>query len=669
MTAVSRQGGDDSEGCERAPSPITARAVLLGAVLVLVLAVTNPYLAFIVDYWTVGSGAVLNGPIAALFLLVLLNGPLQRLAPKYAFARSELLAAYAMAIVCVGLAQAGGLPYIATTTTLPFYMATPENRWEELVWPHIPVWLQLSDTQYASWFWEGAPSGAGVPWAVWLRPLVAWGVFVFALMVAIYCLAALVRKDWIERQRLTFPIVELPLAITGDSPRPSLRSSFLNNRLFWVGFALPGLYVITDWLNLVYPNFPAVRLHDIEVGRTFAGMSLPWSALSDMRLSIIFPVIGISYLVPTEVSLSLWLFYVLFQLHMLVWASFGVGPWGGGAAAVEPYSFATFMEAGGAIGLCGAILYRSRGAVRLALSGLFGREQKGGDAYSPLSYRWALIGFVLANAFMFWWLARAGMSWWGFLLLMGLAYAAMLCSGYLVASGGVMFPTYSASPTTVLLRSIGGASFKPDSLAMMLTVESMFVIEGFPAPLPQVLHSSKLFHTARIQARRFTPAAGLATVITIVFGLIAILVTLHRHGAGTLDQWPWTWPSWSICAPLAGNIRDPAMPENWLRTALGIGASFVLLLVWLQSRFIWWPISPYGFLIASTYMMNHMLWASTFIGWAAATIVLRYGGPRLFRQLRPAFLGLVLGYYITKLPITVLSALFGVTQRWGLFAY
>jgi hypothetical protein len=111
------------------------------------------------------------------------------------------------------------------------------------------------------------------------------------------------------------------------------------------------------------------------------------------------------------------------------------------------------------------------------------------------------------------------------------------------------------------------------------------------------------------------------------------------------------------------------MPDTWLQTAMGIGAAFVLLLVWLQSSFVWWPLSPYGFLMGGTYMVNHMMWSSTFVGWLAATIVLRYGGLRLFRELRPLFLGLVLGYYITKLPITVLSAVFGVTQRWGLFSY
>jgi hypothetical protein len=651
------------------PSPITARAIALGLILVFVLVVTNPYLAFIVDYWTAGSGAVMNGPIAALFLLVLLNGALKRYLPARAFTRSELLVAYAMAIVCVGLAQAGGLPYIAVTTIYPFYMATPENGWETLVLPHIPVWLQLTDLHYAGWFWEGAPAGAGVPWGAWMRPMVEWGGFTVVLMAALFCLGALVRKNWIERQRLTFPIVDLPLAIVGDDAKPSAGSGLFTNRLFWLGFTIPAVHLITCWLNLIYPSFPALQLHDIGLGRVFAGRGLPWSAWSDVYVSIIFPVIGISYLVPTQVSLSLWLFYVLFQLHMLVWASFGVSPWGGGTGVVEPYVFASFMQIGGALALCGTIVYRSRGALLAAWRSVWSRSSEPVDAYAPLSGRWALVGFVLTNAFMLWWVLRAGMSWWSFTLLMGIFYAASLSTAYLVTSGGVMFPDYGLGYSDVLLRTLGARAFKPASLYMMLSLDSIYMLEGFATPLPQMLHSSKLLHSAKIRARSFAWAAGLGVVITVVFGLIAILMTLHGPGVGLLDEWPWTWPGWSIFEPMAANLRVPQMPEGWLQAALGIGGSFVLLLVWVQSRFVWWPISPYGFLLASSYMTNHMMWTSIFLGWACAAIVLRYGGLRRFRDLRPFFLGLVLGYYITKLPITVLSAIFGVSQRTGSFAY
>ena len=653
----------------RPAQPVTARAIALGAALTLVLVVTNPYLAFIVDYWTVGSGAILNGPVAALFLLVLANGLIKRLWPARAFSRTELLFAYAIAIVPVSLAQAGGLPYIAATTTLPVYMATPENGWATLVLPHMPAWLQLSEPSYATWFWEGLPPGAGVPWQAWRQPLLGWGAFTCALVAALFCLSALVRKDWIEGQRLTFPIVDVPLAITGDAPVPSFRSSLLNNRLFWIGFAVPALYLISDWLNLIYPSFPAVRLHDIEVGRFFAGMSLPWNALSDFYLSIIFPVIGISYLVPTQVSLSLWLFYVLFQIHMLVWAAFGVPPYGGGASSIQPHTFASFMEVGGAIALCGVILYKSRKALVAAWAGLWRRGREEPDPYSPLSGRWALAGFAVANAAMLWWVSLGGMSWWSFTLLMGLFYAGTVCTAYLVASGGVMFVDMTASPSTVLLRAVGGRAFGPSSLALMLSLDSIFMRQWFASPLPQMLQASKLLHTAGIRARRFGWVTALAVAIAIVFGLAAILVTVHRRGASTLDYWPWSWPNWSVCETLAANIRSPEAPEGILRAALGVGGGVVLLLVWLQSRFVGWPLSPYGFLIASTYMTNRMMWASIFIGWLAATVVLRYGGLKMFRQLRPIALGLVLGYYITKLPITVLSAVFGVTQRWGLFSY
>jgi hypothetical protein len=185
----------------------------------------------------------------------------------------------------------------------------------------------------------------------------------------------------------------------------------------------------------------------------------------------------------------------------------------------------------------------------------------------------------------------------------------------------------------------------------------------------QTLQASKLLHTARIRARRLGWTTALATIIAIGFGFAAILITVQPRGAGTLDYWPWTWMNSRLGAALAANIRAPEAPDGMLRAALAIGGAVVLGLVWLQSRFVGWPLSPYGFLIASTYYTNTMMWASIFIGWLAATVVLRYGGLKLFRQLRPIALGLVLGYYIMKLPITVLSAIFGVTQRWGLAAY
>ena len=77
---------------------------------------------------------------------------------------------------------------------------------------------------------------------------------------------------------------------------------------------------------------------------------------------------------------------------------------------------------------------------------------------------------------------------------------------------------------------------------------------------------------------------------------------------------------------------------NWLRAAMAGGASFTLLLVWLSTRFVWWPVSPIGFVFASSYFANYGIWFNALVGWTLATVVRRYGGLKLYRALRPAFL-------------------------------
>ncbi len=131
-----------SEERGRSANPVSPRAVLLGALGVALLAAINPYTTFVLRVWSVGSGSLLSGAAVVLFVLVVVNGALLRFSPARAFTGGELLAAYGMMIVSVGLAMQGGLLYIVGATTYPFYMASPENGWQQLIWPHAPLWLQ-----------------------------------------------------------------------------------------------------------------------------------------------------------------------------------------------------------------------------------------------------------------------------------------------------------------------------------------------------------------------------------------------------------------------------------------------------------------------------------------------------------------------------------------------
>jgi hypothetical protein len=66
-------------------------------------------------------------------------------------------------------------------------------------------------------------------------------------------------------------------------------------------------------------------------------------------------------------------------------------------------------------------------------------------------------------------------------------------------------------------------------------------------------------------------------------------------------------------------------------------------LMWARHHFLWWPVHYLGFPIGATLTIV-FTWFSIFIGWSLKAIILKYGGVRLYRELRPFFLGLVLGH-------------------------
>ncbi len=659
--ASDRAGTADTKG--QPWNPITTRAVLLGAISVGLLALMNPYVAFISRSWSVGSGSLLRSTVVVLFLFVLSNWAVIRLWPGRAFTRAELLVVYGMMIVSVGLAQQGGIPYIVSATTYPFYMASPTNGWQHSFWPNIPPWLRLGQLEANDWFWEGLPGSTAMPWAAWFTPMVAWVTFTVALLGGMFCLGALLSRDWIERQRLAFPLVEVPLSITGDAPHPTLQAGLLSSRIFWLGFALPAALVLLGWLHRIVPSIPSPQVYELPIGQHFSGMGLPWNALSDMRLSILFPIIGVSCLLPGEVSLSLWFFYIFFQIQRLAWASFGVGEGGGTAAvSIDPRTFISFQEAGGFIALSAAMLYQSRKAIQSAFFGLIGRRAAETDPYAPMAGRWAVVGFALTNGFMFWWAVRAGMSWWSFTILLGVFYAVLIGASRLVAAGGVIYVDTGFFPRQVILRTIGAAPLGVPSLTMYSYLSVIYMYDPMNLAMPQIMNSFKLIHTGRIRGRGWPLAAAVAVVVALGVGVPAMAFTICQHGATGLRQWPfYSYPHWAF-GELDTTLRTPEVPDNWLRLALVIGGAFTMLLVWLHSNFVWWPLSPVGFLIASSWETNYTTWTSILIGWAITFLVRRYGGLRLYRAVRPAFLGLILGGLLPEAALALLSGVLGIHQ-------
>jgi len=179
--------------------------------------------------------------------------------------------------------------------------------------------------------------------------------------------------------------------------------------------------------------------------------------------------------------------------------------------------------------------------------------------------------------------------------------------------------------------------------------------------MPQMMNSFKLVHAGRIRGKVFSLAAALAVMVMLGVGLPALLSAVHTRGALAVPPWnPFiSYPEWAF-GELESSLRGPETANNWYRLALVLGAGLAWGLVALHARFIWWPVSPVGFLIASSFETIRSLWANVLIGWLIATLIRRYGGLRLYRTLRPALLGLVLGEYLTQGALSIIGTIFGI---------
>ena len=114
-----------------------------------------------------------------------------------------------MMTVSTVLSSSGGLHFIVPTITAAFHYADSSNGWAGLFHQYIPDWIALKDPEALRGFYNGH---ASVPWSVWKTPMLAWAGFLVLFALATLCIVVILRRQWIDRERLAFPTVAVPVA-------------------------------------------------------------------------------------------------------------------------------------------------------------------------------------------------------------------------------------------------------------------------------------------------------------------------------------------------------------------------------------------------------------------------------------------------------------------------
>ncbi len=233
------------------------------------------------------------------------------LSRRFILSPSEWLTVFCMGFVSAIGPNYGIAGYLIGLMASPYYFATPENRWDEFIHPHLPGWLiPTNDSQAMSLFYEALPSGMSIPWDVWTVPLLWWFVFIAVLGFACLCVSVIIHRQWADNERLIFPAMTPILEIatragTGRRPLPD----FMQGKAFWAGFGLTSfvfLWNMVSWFSPLFPTFPTAQ-------GSFVFDLLPHN-YPPLFIFLSTPVICFSYFASLDVLFSLWFFDLVFMI-------------------------------------------------------------------------------------------------------------------------------------------------------------------------------------------------------------------------------------------------------------------------------------------------------------------------------------------------------------------
>lgn len=618
--------------------PLSIRAFLLGTLLCLLIGVGTIYANAIIQGTFMAW--CFSNPVALFlfFYLVLGNILVGTLARNLALRREELVLIYAMMMVSASIPTFGLVEHLLPMITGVFYYATPENNWGELIQPYVPAWIAPSDGQLIQGFYEGLPKGMPVPWEGWLETLGYWSVFLLALYLVSIGLMVLLRRPWMEGERLLYPMMQVPIEMINGREETSLVSAVFRQPQMWIGFALPVIVGCCNALHNYYPQWP---------GLYFRSSMYLFRDTINLPFEFSFSLVGFSYFINRNLALGIWFFYLLALVEQGCFNILGVHSTEKLGWFSNPSSpYLTHQALGAMLVFALYTLWKARSHLLAVARRAWRWGGDDGDQNEIMSYRAALWTVLVGLVVMVVWLEATGIPLVAVLLLVAVAMLIFIALSRIVAEAGVALVRAPLIAPDFVMASMGTSFLGPKGLTG-LAYTYPWTADIVTFPMAACANSLKMIHeVVRGRKRAFFWGMVLALVVTLAGAFWIVLYLSYRHGGINLNSWFWLTSSSVPLSYISMMMRSPSTTElgGWLFT--GFGAGLMWLLIWVHQRVMWWPIHPLGLAMTGTVFTSGVMWFNVFLAWAIKGLVLKYGGGLLYRQTRYFFVGMILGAFV-----------------------
>lgn len=616
--------------------PLPWRAIVIGAVILPPFTYFGMVAYIIVQTATWMGDSLLRGPLLLLFLITLLALGLRRLAPRLALTQMELLIIFAMVSLGTAMCGTGWAMFCVPTMagSARYYAEGGNAAW--LTWIDlIPSWFMVQNLQVVEQLHLGqATLYDPLAFRAILPPTITWSAFMILLVMGHHCLAQLVARPWIEKERLTFPLTVLPLAMT-DVEQPS----FWRNRLMWLGFLVAALAESHNSIAFLIPTIPALPIKLIKwpaaAARPMSGFGSIWTALYPF-------MIGIAFLLPLDISLSFWFFYLFTRVQDTAAMMLGFRDTGGWSAGLPPYHIA--QNTGAVLVFAVLLLYRVRGEIAGGLRG------------TMRGNRTALLGLLASLLGVCWLCANAGIPTLIVVVWYVLYLMVALVMGRLVAESGIPTAMWPLPPQEIIYAFAGTTVVSRRELVSFTWLRNFDERYADTA----IMHHLTGFRLQDSVDRKWTGmhvALAVAAVVGVLGGMWALLQLYFKYGlaSATTREWPARAVATGPWRFLQGLLDKPRAVDVAKVQGIVAGGVVMSLLIFLRSHYAGFPLHPIGYAVSGNWAMQEQ-WFPFLVAWAIKLAILRGGGMRLYRKALPFFLGLILG----DLVVPVMWAVVGV---------
>lgn len=577
-------------------------------------------------------------PVALTIVVAVVNAAVRRIAPRLALQSAEIVVVYVM--LSVACAMSGEWMDMIVPQVYGYAIYADTNpRFTDRILPHVSELLFFKDAAALKDFKEGGKPFA-VFWAalpLWLPKVGMWSLFLLLLTGTMLCINALLREQWVAQEKLSFPIVQIPLALAEEGGEGSLWRS----KLLWAGFATTFVIDMLNGFSFLYPSLPHVNIRFLgDMTRWFSAP--PWNQTGWTPIGLFPYVSALGAFVPTDLLFSLLFFFFVRkgqQIVAYVWGNEQGTFGGGGLVPSAPY----FSEQswGAFLGMFVTSMWLARPHWKKVWQAIeTGRDASVAQGNVP--YRGAFFGLLGC---------LAGLGVFGMAVGLPFVLVVLYTAVYLAFSVAVTrlraqlgAPTHEMAfmgPHQLILDAHGSAGLPPELVTRTMTTFHLMNRIHRTHAMPTLLEGQYLADRANLSQRAMWVALLLAIVIGSVGGHLAHIWLGYR----------WTPVSW-VSGESGGVISTiqstPRPPNPTAMGAVGIGALVVWTLDFIRFRVPGFWLHPAGYALAMNFGVDYY-WFGLLIVLVAKVFLQRYWGIKGTGWLRQVAIGLILGEFAAEL--------------------